>query len=230
MTPAYAPPEFFQGQVTPYSDQYSLAISYCQLRTGRLPFQGNPMQVMAGHLTQPPDLTIVPEREREIVGRAVAKQPCDRWPSCRAFVNELSESSPAQGKQTTQAQPSPVLINSIGMKIVYVPDGRFLMGSPETELGRHSDEGPQHLVTISRSFYIGVYPVTQREFESVMNNNPSSFPESAGGGPDHPVDSVSWYEAVEYCRKRSSQYLVFRYTKPALVQPASPWTEKHAQP
>src|SRR5262249_9793193 len=66
--------------------------------------------------------------------------------------------------------------------------------------------GPQHLVTISRSFYMGVYPVTQHEYETVMGSNPSGFPKSCGGGPDHPVESVSWYEAVEFCRKLASRF------------------------
>jgi formylglycine-generating enzyme required for sulfatase activity len=206
LTPAYAPPEFFQGQVTPYSDQYSLAISYCQLRSGRLPFQGDLMQVMAGHLTQPPDLTILPEPERGIVGRALAKQPRDRWPNNRSFVNELSESSSAERHQAAPPQSPPVLLNSIGMKFARIPGGRFLMGSPETELGRHADEGPQHIVTINRSFYMSVYPVTQHEYETVMGSNPSGFQGSSGGGSDHPVESVSWYEALEFCRKLSSRF------------------------
>src|SRR5262249_6790201 len=90
MTPAYAAPEIFQGQVSRYSDQYSLAVTYCRLRTGGLPFRGNQLQVMAGHLTRPPDLSLLPAPERDIVARALAKQPQDRWPSCRAFAEELA--------------------------------------------------------------------------------------------------------------------------------------------
>lgn len=57
MTLGYAPPEFFHGRTTPNSDQYSLAVSYYQLRTGRLPFNGNQAQIMEGHLQREPDLT-----------------------------------------------------------------------------------------------------------------------------------------------------------------------------
>ena len=95
MTPAYAAPEFFEGKMGRYSDQYSLAVTYYQLRTGSLPFQGNQLQVMAGHLTQSPDLTLLPEPERDILTRALAKQPLDRWPSCRAFVEKLAERNAA---------------------------------------------------------------------------------------------------------------------------------------
>lgn len=90
MTPAYAAPEFFNGQTSRHSDQYSLAISYCELRGGRPPFVGNPAQVMAGHLHAAPDLTMLPESERPAVARALAKDPGDRWPSCREFINNLS--------------------------------------------------------------------------------------------------------------------------------------------
>src|SRR5262249_39255279 len=52
LTPAYAAPEFFQGKATRWSDQYCLAVTYCKLRGGRLPFEGAGVQVMAGHLMQ----------------------------------------------------------------------------------------------------------------------------------------------------------------------------------
>src|SRR5262249_26053254 len=52
LTPSYAAPEFFQGQTSNHSDQYCLAVSYCRLRGGRLPFEGSRAQIMAGHLMQ----------------------------------------------------------------------------------------------------------------------------------------------------------------------------------
>ncbi len=90
MTVSYAAPEFFSGRATRWSDQYALAVTYCQLRSGRLPFEGPPAQVMAGHVTRPPDLAMLPEAERPAVARALAKRPEDRWPSCRAFVEALA--------------------------------------------------------------------------------------------------------------------------------------------
>jgi len=89
MTPAYAAPEFFKRQTTSQSDQYSLAVAYCQVRGGRLPFTGTPEAIMAGHLREPPDLTMLAEKERPIVARALAKEPGERWPTCRAFVEAL---------------------------------------------------------------------------------------------------------------------------------------------
>jgi hypothetical protein len=92
MTVAYAAPECFKETVTRNSDQYSLGISYCQLRGGRLPFEGNGYQVMAGHLLNAPDLSMLPEAERPAVARALAKSPEDRWPCCRHFVEALLSS------------------------------------------------------------------------------------------------------------------------------------------
>ncbi len=89
MTVAYAPPEVIEGKVSRHSDQYSLAVTYCQLRSDGLPFGGNAAQLMYGHLQRPPDLTMLPEVERPLVARALAKQPEERYPSCRAFVEAL---------------------------------------------------------------------------------------------------------------------------------------------
>jgi tetratricopeptide (TPR) repeat protein/serine/threonine protein kinase len=92
MTAAYAPPECFKGKTTSRSDQYSLAVTYCQLRGGKLPFSGHSVgQIMMGHVSKPPDLSMIPENERPALARALAKDPEDRFPSCRAFVKALEE-------------------------------------------------------------------------------------------------------------------------------------------
>jgi formylglycine-generating enzyme required for sulfatase activity len=90
MTVAYAAPEFFSEHATRWSDQYSLAASYCELRGGKLPFRGSPTQVMSGHVQMAPDLTMLPQAERPAVARAMAKKPERRWPNCRAFVEALT--------------------------------------------------------------------------------------------------------------------------------------------
>jgi formylglycine-generating enzyme required for sulfatase activity len=106
-----------------------------------------------------------------------------------------------------------VITNSIGMKLALIPAGEFLMGSPETEEGRRDDEGPQHIVRITQPFYLGVYPVTQAEYEQVMGTNPSVFCStgrysSRVSGQDtsrFPVEQVSWEDAMEFCRRLSAQ-------------------------
>jgi serine/threonine protein kinase len=90
MTPAYAAPEFFHGKTSNHSDQYSLAVSYYFLRTGHLPFAGD---LRDGHLNRPPDLSRLDDRrERQVVERALAKNPQERWTTCREFVEALRES------------------------------------------------------------------------------------------------------------------------------------------
>jgi uncharacterized protein (TIGR02996 family) len=94
----------------------------------------------------------------------------------------------------------PVQTNSIGMKLALVPPGMCLVGSPKSEAGRARDERKRR-VEIGRAFFIGVYPVTQREYTMVMGENPAHFNERNGGGPDHPVEQVSWKKAVAFCRQ-----------------------------
>ena len=92
------------------------------------------------------------------------------------------------------------MINSIGMKLVLIPAGTFNMGSPMNEVGRHEDETP-HEISISKSYYLGVYEVTQEQYEKVMGNNPSEFK-----GARRPVESVSWDDAVSFCKNVISRY------------------------
>jgi len=112
MTVAYAAPEQFQGQVSAHSDQYSLAVSYCELRGGMLPFRGGQHQLMFGHVQGQPDLTILPEAERPAVAKALAKQPDQRWSSCRAFAEALAagacEPSPAPLPGRVHQRPQPL--------------------------------------------------------------------------------------------------------------------------
>jgi formylglycine-generating enzyme required for sulfatase activity len=105
------------------------------------------------------------------------------------------------------------LAGSLTAQTANVPDGfvriqggTFTMGSPANEHGRDNDE-VQHQVTVS-SFYMGKYEVTQKEYQEVMGTNPSNFK-----GDNLPVESVSWFDAVEYCNKRSQREgLTLAYT------------------
>jgi formylglycine-generating enzyme required for sulfatase activity len=91
-------------------------------------------------------------------------------------------------------------INSIGMAFVRIPAGTFMMGSPDTDTEAKDWEKPAHRVTISQPFYLGKYPVTQAQWEAVMDNNPSRFKT-----PNHPVDSVSWDDAQAFIHKLSER-------------------------
>ncbi len=92
--------------------------------------------------------------------------------------------------------------NSVGMTLVSVPPGKFIMGSARREKGRHDDE-TAHPVTITRAFYIGVTEVTQAQWQAVMGFNPSKTKGVKPLGPPGglPVHGISWPQAVEFCKK-----------------------------
>jgi formylglycine-generating enzyme required for sulfatase activity len=96
-----------------------------------------------------------------------------------------------------------LLTNAVGMKLVLVPAGAFLMGAPEDEPHRSADEGPPHRVNIKRAFYAGVYPVTEREFTAVTGYNPTRLTRRGASGPEYPVCGVSWEEAMGFCEELS---------------------------
>ena len=118
--------------------------------------------------------------------------------------------------------------NTIGMRFRLIPPGEFLMGSTpaeiEAELKRPGlilhlhfwrtpieSEGPQHEVVLTKPIYVGVTEVTQTQYELVMGTNPSHFSATGKGKKavanletgNYPVETVSWYEAAEFCNKLS---------------------------
>ena len=118
----------------------------------------------------------------------------DATPNKPAVKPLPNETLPANGSRT--------LTNSIGMKLVQIPAGEFEMG----------EDSAAHRVRISKLFYLGVYEVTQSQYEQVMKTNPSWFSKSGGGKDkvsgletsDCPVESVSWENAQDFCRKLSA--------------------------
>ncbi len=95
------------------------------------------------------------------------------------------------------------VINSVGIEFVLIYPGRYLMGSPEGENGRHDWEGPQHWVEIRKPFYLSKYPITQAQYQEVMGVNPSKYSRPPWYHPDNPVESVTWYDAVHFCESLS---------------------------
>jgi formylglycine-generating enzyme required for sulfatase activity len=101
-----------------------------------------------------------------------------------------------------------VFTNRVGMKLKLIPAGEFMMGSPDSEKVRGSDE-KQHGVCITQSYYLGVYEVTQGQWEKVMGSrledviDEKSKSKFCGTGADYPMYCVSWYDAVAFCNKLS---------------------------
>ena len=122
-------------------------------------------------------------------------------PSGRDFSNGFRVALSPSAKQPEEIDKSSdekevpeSITNSIGMKLVLIHPGSFTMGSPKEKL---ADETP-HEVTISKSYHLGAYEVTQDQYEKVMGANPSQFK-----GAKNPVEMVSWDNAVSFCKKLS---------------------------
>jgi serine/threonine protein kinase len=97
------------------------------------------------------------------------------------------------------------ITNSMGMKLVPIAKGKFQMGSGVQEEGYRFKE-PRHEVTLTRDYYLGAFEVTQAQYSKLMGNNPSHFQGEQVEGVDssnHPVDRVSWEDAVEFCERLS---------------------------
>ena len=138
----------------------------------------------------------------------------------KATGSEPGLAPPAAAKSSAAAapvNPSPrnepeYIITVAGrIKLRLIPAVNFMMGSDD---GRgDSDEHPRHPVRITRPFYLGVYELTQRQFKEVMGRNPSYFSSEgpgkeriAGASTDaHPVEGVSWADAVLFCNKLSEK-------------------------
>ena len=91
------------------------------------------------------------------------------------------------------------LSKGVKLEMVLIPAGKFMMGSPESEVGRKENE-TQHEVTLTKPFYMGKYEVTQEQWQAVMGNNPSRTK-----GAKLPVTNVSWNDCQDYIKKLNAK-------------------------
>jgi formylglycine-generating enzyme required for sulfatase activity len=119
----------------------------------------------------------------------------------------IEEKKPAPTALVPDPQPTPTsndapktVTNSIDMKLVLIPPGEFLMGSPDSDKDARHGETPQHQVRITRPFYLGATEVTQGQYRAVTLQSPSRFK----GSDDLPVEQVSWNDAIAFCDKLSA--------------------------
>jgi len=135
------------------------------------------------------------------------------WPR-RTYEGEWLLAKAAPIAKNSKPKAGDVITNSIGMKLTYIAPGKFQMGSPKGELDREPfAKGSEfhHEVELTKGYYLGVYAVTQEEYETVTGKTPSYFSADGGGKAKvaglntarFPVEMVSWDDAKEFCRKLS---------------------------
>ena len=104
------------------------------------------------------------------------------------------------------------LSSDICLAIVNIPGGQFLMGSSQEDLQAYENEKPQHLVTI-QPFFMSKYLITQEQWQAIASLSPVNFqlnPQpSKYRGVDHPVEQISWFEAVEFCDRLSRNTIIY---------------------
>ena len=229
-TPGFAPPEQFRGIVYHSSDLYSLAVTCVRLLTGHLQeingvdklFDTNTMQ------WQWQKYVSVSQELKDVLETMLQDIPANRYQSATEVLAALSNTkarvrqqvSPHSSKQSIYSPTNitkipgntPLDINSalsftedlgkgVKLEMIAIPGGTFLMGSPENEVERFSDESPQHEVTVP-GFFIGKYQLTQLQYQTIMGTNHSYFK-----GDNRPVEGVCWEDAVKFCQKLNHRTL-----------------------
>lgn len=144
-------------------------------------------------------------------------------PAIAPFPDELAKSY--QEKWAAYLDVPVEYKNSLGMTFRLIPPGEFMMGSSSQEIEKSlqevqdddrwracmRSEAPRHKVILTQPWYVGIHEVTQSQYESVMGTNPSHFSPQGAGKDDvttidtahHPVETVSWNDAAEFCAKLS---------------------------
>jgi formylglycine-generating enzyme required for sulfatase activity len=123
-----------------------------------------------------------------------------------AKKEEAQREEAKRKEEAEKKRAGTVVKNSIGMELVYVPSGSFMIGSENGE----AKEKPVHQVTIREGFYMGRYEVTQAQWQTVMGNNPSPYK-----GENLPVGNVSWDDAQEFIRRMNALGDSYKYRLPS---------------
>lgn len=204
------------GEVTKDGDGYSLrASAWANQNASNMHITGDEGE-LADLLAQFPELVIEGEYSDEY-GRGSVSQTNQKFESSRededsdedddgsvefgisgAEEPEFAAVHSVRLDVAQLADPPGTVINSVGMRLIPIPAGEFMMGGREVEEGYNAEEEQLHRVRINRPFLMGMYQVTQGEYASVVGQNPSVF-----HGKTRPVEHVSWREAAEFCRRLS---------------------------
>jgi formylglycine-generating enzyme required for sulfatase activity/ribosomal protein L40E len=143
-------------------------------------------------------LTEVDSLVREI-RNAISTKQYSQLLSCVQRYLELKANDPEAQNLQRKIEKLTTTTSVKGMKLRRLPSGRFYMGSHDSDEYLRNNEHPQHKVILPQNLFVGVYPVTQKEFLELMEYNPSVATENE----DCPVEGVTWFSAVEFCNKMS---------------------------
>jgi formylglycine-generating enzyme required for sulfatase activity len=204
----YAAPELLRGQsATAAADIYSFGVLAYEMLTGKQPMGWFPLpsRVVQG-------LSVAVD---EAVEAMLAMEPSERPSTMREAWHKLHQALSGQAPATNVEVSAPTsklvepsarerrvwTLGGADFAMRWIPAGQFLMGSGEDDEEAFGDEKPQHKVTITRGFWMGETPVTQRQYQAIMGENPSRF---QGAGLDAPVECVSWYDAASFTNKLSA--------------------------
>ncbi len=139
---------------------------------------------------------------RRVLGDPALRPLLDQ-PSFQTLISEAFGEG-ALRRYAPSAAPgqgvAPSLTNSIGMQLIHIQPGSFLMGSPTGEKGRDNIAEVQTEVSLRRGFYLGRTEVTQAQWMAVMESNPS-----VSAGEDLPVQRITWLQAAEFCQRLSER-------------------------
>jgi TIR domain/Sulfatase-modifying factor enzyme 1 len=153
-----------------------------------------PAKELLAHMAE----QIVAAMERDVVVEVVA--PAPRVEVIRSVPANATSATPVNAKPAWASAGgvdeygkwAEITVNNVVQRLRWVEPGNFLMGSPAQSVGCFENELPQHRVTIGQGLWLADTACTQALWQAVMGENPSYFDENNRGGPQHPVECVSW--------------------------------------
>lgn len=132
-----------------------------------------------------------------------AAREAERTPTPRAVPLGVRSLVPAWAGALLPPDPAPLPATRHRPAMLPIPAGASVLGSPPDEPGRQPDE-VRRAVTLTRPLWLARTEVTQGQWHALMGTAPSTLGPALGGGPEHPVESVSWYDAAAYANALSA--------------------------